>query len=201
MSDVTAIWQKLEQWMLANAPELHITFQAGASDREIAKLEQHLDVTLPEDYKAFLRLCDGQSEEIAVGFYDGELLSAKSVKFQWDTWKELLDGDAWMELLDDNVFVRSKSQPDQGVRDDWWNPRWIPFTHDGGGNHLCLDLEPAEGGTVGQIITMWHDSGERELKFPSFTAWLESVLNGIEAGAIVFDREVCNALVNAEDLA
>jgi cell wall assembly regulator SMI1 len=57
------------------------------------------------------------------------------------------------------------------VRDDWWNPRWIPFTHDGGGNHLCLDLDPAEGGAVGQVISMWHDSGERAVQGHSFGEW------------------------------
>ena len=191
MNDVTTIWQKLEGWIQANAPELHETLQAGASDKKIAKLEQRLGVTLPEDYKTFLKLCNGQSEESEAGFYDGELLSAKSVKTQWGVWKE---------LLDDNDFEGIESEPDKGVRDDWWNPRWIPFTHDGGGNHLCLDLEPAEGGTVGQVITMWHDSAERELMFPSFTAWLENVLNGVETGQIVFDRENYNALVDIEDL-
>ena len=191
MNDVTAIWQKLERWIQANAPELHETLQAGASDQKIAQLEQQLGVTLPEDYKTFLKLCDGQSEESEAGFYDGELLSVKSVKFQWDVWKR---------LLDDNAFEGIKSEPDEGVRDDWWNPRWIPFTHDGGGNHLCLDLEPSEGGTVGQVITMWHDSEKRKIKFPSFTAWLEMVLNGVEAGEIVFDREEYNALVDIEDL-
>ena len=191
MNDVTAIWQKLERWIQANAPELHETLQAGASDQKIAQLEQQLGVTLPEDYKTFLQICNGQSEESDAGFYDGELLSVKSVKFQWDVWKR---------LLDDNAFEGIKSEPDEGVRNDWWNPRWIPFTHDGSGNHLCLDLEPSEGGTVGQVITMWHDSEKRKIKFPSFTTWLEMVLNGVEAGEIVFDREEYNALVDIEDL-
>ena len=192
MNDIATIWQQLEPWILANAPELHRTLQAGASDADIAKLEQRLGMILPEDYKTFLTLCNGQSNQLEAYFYDGELLSVKSVELQWDIWKKLLECDA---------FEGINSEPDNGIRDDWWNPRWIAFTHDGGGNHLCLDLEPAEGGTVGQVITMWHDSEARELRFPSFTAWLGNVLNGVETGRIVFDREDYNALIDIEDVA
>lgn len=192
MSDVTAIWQKLERWIQANAPELHETLQAGASDESIAQLEQQLGVSLPEDYKTFLNLCDGQSGESAAGFYGSELLSVKSVGSKWDRRKK---------QFDNNAFEGITSEPDQGIRNDWWNSRWIPFTYDEGGNHLCLDLEPADGGIVGQVITWWHDTSDREVRFPNFTAWLGSVLNGVEAGEIVFDRKEYNALVDIEDLA
>ena len=33
-------------------------------------------------------------------------------------------------------------------------------------------LDPAEGGTAGQVITVWHDSGERALAGSSFGDWL-----------------------------
>jgi cell wall assembly regulator SMI1 len=191
MSSVTAIWTRLEHWLQENVIELHESLQKGVSAQQISKLEQHLGVNLPEDYKLFLGLCNGQSETAKAGFYNGELLSLSSLKFQWGIWKK---------LLEDGSFNNSQSKPAPGIRNDWWNPRWIPFTHDGGGNHLCLDLEPSDGGTVGQVITMWHDSQERELMFPSFTAWLEFVLEGLESGEIVFDPEEYCELVNLEDL-
>ncbi len=185
------LWNRLKDWLEQNAPELLETMQPGASETQIVALEQHLGVNLPEDYRAFLRLCDGQPNDPKIRFYDGELLSTQTVKVQWDIWKE---------LLDDGDFDDYESQPHQGVKSDWWNPRWIPFTHDGGGNHLCLDLDPAPAGTVGQVITMWHDSMDRELIFSSFTAWLENVVNGLESGRIVFEIEEYNMLVDAEDL-
>jgi cell wall assembly regulator SMI1 len=191
MSNVTEIWTKLEEWLRVNAPELRATMQKGASEKQIATLEVYLGVTLPNDYREFLKLCNGQTEEAEFGFFNGELLSTKGIKFQWGIWKR---------LLDEGSFDTSKSKPDPGIRNDWWNPRWIPFTHDGGGNHRCLDLQPSDEGTVGQVITMWHDSQERELIFPHFTAWLEHVLEGLESGQIVFDRDEYCELVNIEDL-
>ncbi len=187
MNDITTVWKKLNPWMAANAPELEQSLQQGANSQEILELEQHLGVTLPEDYKLFLGLCNGQADDALAEFYNGELLSIANIKFQWDAWKN---------LLETNTFSGISSQPDKGIRNDWWNLKWIPFTHDGGGNHFCLDLAPANGGHVGQVITMWHDSSEREFVASNFTAWLEDILNGVETGAIVFDAQDYNALID-----
>ena len=185
------LWNRLTSWLGQHAPELQKTMQPGTTEEKIAALEKTLGVRLPDDYRAFLLLCNGQKTGAELGFYDGELLSAQNVKSQWKIWKE---------LLDDGHFEESKSKPHKGVRPDWWNPRWIPFTHDGGGNHLCLDLDPAKGGKLGQVISMWHDSPERELMYSGFSEWLEHVLDGLGSGEIVFDPDEYGALVNAEDL-
>jgi cell wall assembly regulator SMI1 len=133
-----------------------------ATDAEIATLQQQLGVTLPADYVQVLQQHNGQ-RGLADGLFDGqEFLSTQNVFEQWRLWKGLHDA---------GQFKSMRSSPAQGVRDDWWNPRWIPFTHDGGGNHLCLDLDPAAGGAVGQVITLWHDGGERVLCSSDFGAW------------------------------
>jgi cell wall assembly regulator SMI1 len=191
MSDVTTIWTKLEAWIKTNVPDLKKSLKKGASDKQIAKLEKRLGVELPDEYKTFLQLCNGQKDDAEAGFYDGELLSAENVVIQWDVWRDLLEG---------GDFEGTTSEPQKGIRNDWWNPKWIPITYDGNGNHLCIDLEPARGGRPGQIITMWHDSAERELMYASFTDWLEHILNGVESGEIVFDAEDYCALVDKEDV-
>ncbi|MBO7776747.1 SMI1/KNR4 family protein [Burkholderia pseudomallei] len=61
------------------------------------------------------------------------------------------------------------------MKDDWYNLKWIPFTHDGSGIRLCLDLDPAEGGTLGQVVRIWHDDEARELVAGSFSEWLGQV--------------------------
>ena len=133
-----------------------------AIDAEITTLEQQLGVTLPTDYVQALRQHNGQ-RGLADGLFDGqEFLSAQNVFAQWQIWKGLHDAGEFKAL---------HSSPAAGVRDDWWNPRWIPFTHDGSGNHLCLDLDPAEDGSVGQVIAMWHDAAERTVEGRSFGEW------------------------------
>jgi cell wall assembly regulator SMI1 len=186
-ASVTELWTGITDWLSVNAPELLETLQPGASEQEITQLEGHLGVQLPDDYKTFLILCNGQHDE-ALWFYKGELLSILSIKFQWQ---------AWYDLLESGIFDDTYSRPDSGIRSDWWNPKWIPFTHDGSGDHLCIDLDPPTDGTSGQIITMWHDSEQREFLFRSFTQWLAHVLAGLESGEIVHDGE--NSLVDTSD--
>jgi cell wall assembly regulator SMI1 len=191
VSDMTTIWTKLEAWIKTNAPELHRSLQKGANEKQIAKLEKHLGVELPDEYKTFLQLCNGLKDDAEAGFYDGELLSCENVAEQWTIWKDLLAG---------GTFEGITRKPQKGIRNDWWNLKWIPITHDGSGNHLCIDLEPARGGRPGQIITMWHDSENRSIQFSSFTEWLEDILDGLESENIVFDLEDYCSLVSIEDL-
>ncbi len=60
----------------------------------------------------------------------------------------------------------------------------IGFSGDGGGNNLCIDMEPAEGGMVGQVITMWHDDATRNLIAPSLTGFIEIIAEDFEDGAL-----------------
>ncbi len=191
MSQLLTIWTQLRKWIAVDAPDLEQNLQKGAVAKEILALEQHLGVTLPEDYKEFLSLCNGQADEYEASFYAGQLLSIADVQNQWNMWQE---------LLENKTFAGIHSQPSKGIQNDWWNSKWIPFTHDGAGNHLCLDLAPTKDGTVGQVIRMWHDDPERTVKYPSFTAWLEEIWVGIETGKIVFDAEEYNALVDIDDI-
>jgi cell wall assembly regulator SMI1 len=59
----------------------------------------------------------------------------------------------------------------------WWNPLWIPIATNGGGDDICIDLDPAEGGKVGQIITFWHDWELREVILDSLEEWLINTIN------------------------
>lgn len=96
----------------------------------------------------------------------------------------------WKELLDGGDFAGINSDGDgDKVRDDWWNPAWIPLTNSGAGDHHCLDLAPGPEGTPGQIIEMWHDLGDRTLVADSFRAWLTEFVDDLEAREYVLSIE------------
>ena len=42
------------------------------------------------------------------------------------------------------------STPEGPIKPDWWNRRWVPITFNQGNCHF-LDLDPAPGGTAGQV--------------------------------------------------
>lgn len=189
------IWMQIDAWLMANAPALLTVLQPGASDAQIRDCEAFLSVQFPDDVKASYRIHNGQSS-CEYGLIHGrEFLSLERIKDEWRIWKELLDGGTFQ--TEDGHYQGSEPAP--GIRNLWWSSKWIPLTHDGGGNHDCLDLDPAEGGTVGQIITMWHDDAERALVAPSFREWLKQYYEGIEAGLLVFS-EAYNGIVSIDDV-
>ena len=185
------IWARLENWLAINTPNDINFINPGAKLTRIEKTEKFLGITFPEDVRQSYSIHNGQPED-APGLIDGmEFLSVESIKQEWTVWKE---------LLDDNHFAGISSKPCAEIKNDWWNPRWIPLTYDGAGNHICLDLDPTEKGKIGQIITMWHDSPERELVADDFGSWLESYVDQLEKGIYVFDQEEYYAIVDKNDL-
>jgi cell wall assembly regulator SMI1 len=189
------IWAQIDTWLETNAPEIFALLQPGASDEEISKLEDLLSIQFPEDVRSSYRIHNGQSiYEHGLIADDWELLSLERIEEEWKIWKQ---------LLDDGVFQDEKGQ-DQGseaalgISNVWWSSKWIPLTYNGGGDHHCLDLDPAKGGTIGQIITMWHDDPTREIVSTSFRDWFEQYAQRLESGELIFSDEY--GIVNANDL-
>lgn len=150
----------------------------------------------PDDVRASYRRHDGQQSDRSFGGVvggvfvpGGDFLSLARIVDEWTVWKDLLDSGTFDGILSD---------PQPGIRSDWWNPRWIPITYDGSGNHCCVDVDPAPGGMVGQIITMWHDGGEREMMAASFTDWLIQLADGYERGEWVYSEDD-GGVVRSED--
>jgi len=184
-----AIWLRIESRLDKIAPQVLATLQPGASEAQIKTAQEFLSIEFPSSVKASYRIHNGQSS-YEYGFFQGrEFLSLERIQDEWKVWKD---------LLDDKNFANLQSDPDLGIRSDWWNPLWIPLTYDGSGNHHCLDLNPAYGGVTGQIITMWHDSSEREIVAPSFFDWLERYALELELEQLVFDEQ-CNGIIHVDD--
>ncbi len=155
-------WQRLEAWLKTHNPALLADLKPPASDADIQELEQKLGVKLPEDFVECLKVHDGQRGGGEWLFSGSEFLSSKRILEEWAIWKDLLDG---------GDFDGVEAEPGKGIKPVWWSPKWIPFTYNGAGDHLCLDLDPTSQGCSGQVITLWHDDGARKKKADSFTQW------------------------------
>lgn len=155
-------WIKLENWLKSNNPALHADLNPPANDADIQELERKFGTKLPEDFIACLKVHNGQKGQADWLFSNSEFLSSQRIIDEWAIWKDLLDG---------GDFDDAMAEPDIGIQPLWWSPKWIPFTYNGAGDNLCLDLDPAYGGLHGQIITVWHDNNARKKKFDSFSQW------------------------------
>lgn len=133
---------------------------------------------LPTDFRESLGIHDGQKHaegDLVPAPAKGDtgyfLLASADVANEWARWKELHDA---------GEFADQQSGPDKGVSGAWWNPGWIPFASNGGGDLLCIDMAPAEGGAAGQVITMNHEVSKRECLAPSFSQWLADLVLAVQ---------------------
>jgi cell wall assembly regulator SMI1 len=182
------LWNHIKDWMRQYAPELLKDLNPGATEADFQALETMIGVTLPEDFKDFYRVHNGQTPTSQVTLWGSEeLLSTQRIAEEWKVWKDLYDA---------GEFKGNTSEPDMGIRNDWWNPKWIPLTYDGAGNHDCLDLDPAADGVSGQVIRMWHDDETRELVGEQFGQWVAYYVEDLQEGRFVYQEEY--GIVEAE---
>lgn len=171
MSDA---WSRIEAWLAAHAPASAAGLNPPASPEAIAAAERSLGVTFPDDVRAAYLRHDGQASDSPWMLEGWEWLSLERIVDEWQVWKG---------LLDDGDFEDGASDGDgEVVRSDWWHPAWIPLTYSGGGDHHCVDLAPGPKGSLGQIIQMWHDDGDRPVIASSFSVWVADYADRLEGG-------------------
>ena len=171
-------WARIERWLAAHAPGILADMRPGASAAAIRATEERLGYPFPEPVREWFAFHNGSESCALLEYWD--LYSLAEVVAAWEVLKDLHDR---------GVFDAFHSDPVGPIRSEWWHPAWVPLTGEPGGNHLCLDLAPLEGGCVGQVISWVHDDSVREVVAPRFPAWFEQLADGLEAGAYKVDRE------------
>ncbi|MDE1207008.1 SMI1/KNR4 family protein [Tenacibaculum larymnensis] len=188
--EIENLWNRFKNWITSNAPHLSKELQPSVQPEEIKQLQQTIQTELPEDFIAFLSIHNGQNRN-ADGFIDAEeLLSSDRIMDEWKI---------WYDLYQSGDFDDSEAEPDEEIKNFWWNPKWIPITYDGSGNHLCIDMDPTENGTKGQIIRMWHDDSVREFIAPSFKVFFENYCINLENDIYAYSDE-WGGIINKEDI-
>jgi cell wall assembly regulator SMI1 len=157
------IWKRIEAWLAANAPDIRADLQPGASDADLASAAAAFGVELPSDVVASYRVHDGTRGGAGPLLGDWRLLSLAAAAQEWKTLQEWADG---------GEFEDSEAEPAAQIKDDWWNPRWIPVASNSAGDFLCVDLDPAPAGTRGQVMSYYHAEPRRELVAASIERWL-----------------------------
>lgn len=161
---IKCTWERFDHWLAANHPDLLDDLQPAATGTQLEALIQRLGFDLPVEFMDSLEVHNGQAGRAGYLFDCYAFLSIAHLLMRWNTWNNLLeDGD-----FDDRV-ARSTA----GIQPVWWDPAWIPFATNGGGDYLCIDLHPAIGGTFGQVIEVLHDAPDRCLLAQTFGDWFD----------------------------
>jgi cell wall assembly regulator SMI1 len=185
---IAADWTRIEAWLRGNWPGALDQLRTGAPASEIEATERLVGLRLPDEVKQFYRLHDGSED---VGLFPSSDTSGSDemafsplplsrVRGEWQNWKRLVEM---------GEFAGQASQPAAGIRADWWNCGWIPIASNGGGDFQCIDMAPDETGRTGQVISMWHENGRRELLAPSLSDYLQLVAAGLESGKYRYEED------------
>lgn len=178
MSEIAEVWGRVTTCLADHATTLQL--RPGASEASIVELERELGVELPADYKAWLRLHDGEDHvEGRVEWLPawGRLLPIEDTLERWRDEQEWAqsDDDEGFAMFDDGDRVRRvvKHAKRIVIAGNQW----------GDGDNTYLDLIPGPAGTVGQVIV-----GVTECDFEvvgrSFTDFLSRWAAAFEAGRL-----------------
>src|SRR5215470_15643416 len=92
MESIVSLWDQIEDWLNTHYPQMWATTRPflapGASEEAVHRAEAALGVTLPEDFKAFYRLHNGEG----AGFFldHHEFLSLEGIIGTWQMYTGFL---------------------------------------------------------------------------------------------------------------
>lgn len=112
----------------------------GANEKDISDLEKSVNQVLPASYTNLLKTYNGEKNILGVMAGFG-FLKIEDVKVQWDFF-QIAAGQS----EPDSIYQKNK------IKNELYSVKRIPFAHDGSGNFLCIDYDPASEGKNGQIL-------------------------------------------------
>lgn len=186
MDSVTELWRRIDTWLQTFAPQRSAELLPGVTPQELVEAETAMGLTLPADFKASYRIHNGAegNSGLLMGYPDFYQLSY--VYSFGQIFPDLLQDAKWANRVPG--FVSDPARQSLPIQRVWCHPQWVAFAGDGSGYHWCLDLAPAPGGTMGQVITYDHEDGPANLLFPSFEALLSAYADHLEAGLYIGSR-------------
>jgi cell wall assembly regulator SMI1 len=173
--------------------EMRKQLHPPASAQQIARLEKKTGIKLPDDLRALYLIADGQQRTYVatkptdppnasslpfpvannayVGclFGDHTFLSTLQAEKEWEEWRLVYSNSSRAERdeLDNRIQVRTGDP----VCKHNANVRWLPFAEHGG-NAYAVDMDPAPGGQLGQIIAIDVYRNSRRVLAPSLSEFL-----------------------------
>ena len=183
---MSEVWARIEAVLWATAPDLLALLPAGASHEAIAAAELQLGVKLPAAVRETYAAHDGSggidrgAGVIPYEYYfpaGFSLLSLDEMLRTWQTWRE------WA-----GEVTYPCNRVEGPVKAEEYNARWLPISDDSGCAYLCIDLDPAPGGVLGQVIFLDH-THLRCLVADGWLSFLEKYAVDLESGRLRFEGD------------
>ena len=169
------VWREILKQIKLASEDIYASVNPPADALEIQRLEKAVGVELPQDFRDYLSVLNGQknteeqtrdrnTELPLLGF--NPFLSITGILESWNMMNELFAKET--EPLE--WVTESKIKP------YIWRRHWIPFTEYEGSQYLILDCDPGKRGTYGQVFCWCSGMDYSDVTENSFTEFSEEVL-------------------------
>ena len=183
------IFENFEEWDLDDPVEEEYLddYQeiSGASEEEIAALEEKFEITLPDDVKELYNYKNGSNylsilpclvDERDMAFCLLSLQAIEKTKHYFQNRDTLLT--EFPEYFTGEDIEKMK---DSRIKPYLFNKRWIPFAEYCDSCFLMLDFDPDKEGKEGQILCYIHDPDEVVYVAESLKDLIFSIIREIKA--------------------
>lgn len=167
-------WETINNWLAAKHPQAIEGFAPPATPEQIAEAEAAMGCALPEDFKAFLAIHNGQkSGEPMV--WTCSLMPVEKLAERKKRLAKLYD--------DPDLPPGPNTHP--AIKQVGFSDGWIPIGVSARGrDFLCLDIDPSPEGMPGQVILIAVDAADHELIAPNFRDFLSLYFQQLQTGEI-----------------
>lgn len=182
ISQTTNAWEKFETALKERVPHYLDALGEGATSENLDRLQELVEFTIPEEVRQFFL-----RHNVEYGVQDPAKRNTKLRSLL----PPLFSDTRLLPVAEsggNNILAQWRFNKDCSTRakdakaDHYEGPvkqvvrhsKWIPFATDINGNGLYFDLDPAEGGQVGQVIECDYDQSRIAVLFPSPAALLEA---------------------------
>lgn len=179
---INEAWNSIVGWLQSKAVGLELN--QPATPEQFARAAA-VGLSLPPELVMFYEATDG-AESCSVFPSPDEYEDMAFTPMPLD--EVILEWQGQNELVEIGQFADRTPRSETGIANDWWNSGWIPFASNGGGDYLCVDTSPADGGNVGQVISHSHETGEHRLLAASLLDYLQSLAGQLADGKYEFDE-------------
>lgn len=172
----------IQKWYKSNAEKARVEFNWSPYSGAEKELHNLIGQQVPTDLVGLYSICNGQpiTEDPSINRF---LASCYAHDYRlMDVSEIMVKGKNLNSLFADGRYDRL-IQSDKEVRAKWWSKGWLPFLSNGCGDFICVDTNPSDYGTQGQIIEFVHDDVSRKLLSSSLNKFFSEYINALECGA------------------
>ncbi|WP_010605276.1 SMI1/KNR4 family protein [Pseudoalteromonas maricaloris] len=164
-------WERIIKWLEKNAPSIKEAIQPPASQELIEKVQSLVGLELPDDFKRLYATSNGISPDARANLFFG--MTFIPLERVCEHLEAINSRDSDFYLI----------HADRGIKSEYrLSTSRIPFADDFGTSLLCIDLNPDENGTLGQVVFIDYNMDTGLLLASSITELVQQFAEALEAG-------------------